>query len=221
MKKCFHIYNYFDILKAQMAIYNSTGNVDIWWQDIKMVKNLKEKYLTWSVFKKYFKMKFLSQQYYEERAKEFYELKLGSMSMKELSSKFLSLLIYVSYIINENPEIERFLGCLPTSFKDRIEFDNPKTLEEAMRKADFCYEQSKKREILPNWKNKKTSQFDQKRRGFNSNNIFENKSQNFSKNNYQITIFKNKAPQNPTTPKGKDIANNFVKNNEQKEPVKC
>ena len=65
-------------------------------------------------------------QYYEERAKEFYELNLGSMSMKELSSKFLSLLRYVPYIIDEKPKIQRFLSCLPTSFKNRIEFDNPK-----------------------------------------------------------------------------------------------
>ena len=37
-------------------------------------------------------MKFLSKQYYEERAKEFYEHRLGSMTMKELSSKVLILL---------------------------------------------------------------------------------------------------------------------------------
>ena len=83
---------------------------------------------------------------------------------------------------------------MSTSFKDRIEFDNPKTLEEALRKDDLCYEQSKKRENLPNNKNKKTSHFDHKRRGFKSNKIFESKSQNFSKNNYQRTDFKNKAP---------------------------
>ena len=111
---------------------------------------MKEKYLTWRVFKKYFKTIFLSEQYYEERAKEFYELKLGSMSTKELSSRFLSLLIYIPYIIDEKPKIQRFLSCLPTCFKDKIEFDNPKTLEEAMRKDDLCYEQGKKREILPN-----------------------------------------------------------------------
>ena len=38
---------------------------------------------------------------------------------------------------------------MATSFKDNIEFGNPKTLEEAMRKDDFCYENSMKREILP------------------------------------------------------------------------
>ena len=71
MKKYFQIYNYFDILKARMAIYNLTRKADIWWKDIKRVKNMKEKYLTWRVFKKYFKRRFLSEQYYEDRAKEY------------------------------------------------------------------------------------------------------------------------------------------------------
>ena len=77
MKKYFQIYNYSDRLKVRMAIYNLTGKVDIWWQDIKRVKNLNNKYFTWRVFKKYFKRKFLSKQYYEKISKEFYELKFG------------------------------------------------------------------------------------------------------------------------------------------------
>jgi len=35
MKKYFHIYNYSNELKERMAIYNLTGKIDIWWQDIK------------------------------------------------------------------------------------------------------------------------------------------------------------------------------------------
>ena len=50
MKKYFHIYNYSDRLKARMAIYNLIGKAVIWWQDIKRVKNIKEKYLTRRVF---------------------------------------------------------------------------------------------------------------------------------------------------------------------------
>ena len=114
------------------------------------MKKLKEKYVTWRTFKKYFKTKFLSEQYYEERAKEFYELRLGSISMKELS-KFLSLIRYVPYIIDEKPKIQRFLSCLPFSFKDIIEYANPKTLEEVMSKDKLCYEQRiNKREGVPN-----------------------------------------------------------------------
>jgi len=43
----------------------------------------------------------MSEQYYEGRAKEFYELKLGNMTMKDMCSKFLSLLHYVPYITDE------------------------------------------------------------------------------------------------------------------------
>ena len=43
MKKYFQIYNYSDRLKEQMAIYNLTEKADIWWQDIKRVKNIKGK----------------------------------------------------------------------------------------------------------------------------------------------------------------------------------
>ena len=82
----------------------------------------------------------MSEQYYEERSKEFYDLKLGPMSMKELRSEFLILIRYVPYITYENTKIQHFLSYLPASFKDRIEFENPKTLEEAMRKEEFYYE---------------------------------------------------------------------------------
>ena len=51
IKKYFQIYNYSDELKSQMAIYNLNGNTDIWWQDIKKVKGIKEIYVTWKTFK--------------------------------------------------------------------------------------------------------------------------------------------------------------------------
>ena len=54
-----------------------------------------------------------------------------------------------------------------------------------------------------------------------SNKNFGNNYRNFSRNNYQGADFKNKAQQNTIAPKGRDMPNNFVKNNEHKEPVKC
>ena len=92
----------------------------------------------------------MSEHYYEERAKEFYDLKLGTMNMKELNSKFLSLLLYVPYIVDEKPKVQRFLSNLHFCMNDITEYDNPKTLEEAMQKANFCYEQNQKRENMPN-----------------------------------------------------------------------
>ena len=84
--------------------------------------------------------------------------------MKELCSKFLSLHRYVLYIIDEKPKIQRFPSSFPLMFKERIEYDNPKTLEEAMRKENLCYDQNKnKRENVPAWKNKRTNNFDPKK----------------------------------------------------------
>ena len=53
--------------------------------------------------------------------------------MNELCSEFLSLLFYVPYIVDEKPKIRRFLRYFPPMFKEIIEYDNPKTLEDAMR----------------------------------------------------------------------------------------
>ena len=88
------------------------------------------------------------------------------MNMKELNSKFLSLLRYVPYIVDEKPKVQRFLSYLPYHIKDKIEYDNPKTLEEAMRKVNFCYEQNRKNESMMKWKAKKNNKFEQKKKEF-------------------------------------------------------
>ena len=128
----------------------------------------------------------MSEQYYEERAKEFYELKLETMNMEELNSKFLSLLRYVPYIVDEKPKVQRFLSCLPFHIKDIIEYDNPKTLEEAMRKAIFCYEQNRKKKSMSNWKAKRSNHFEHNKKGFISNrNFTNNNTRNFRNKNFQ------------------------------------
>ena len=78
------------------------------------------------------------------------------MTMKQLRGKLPSLLRYVPYIIDEKPNIHRFLSCFPIMFKEQIKYDNSKMLEEAMRKENVCYDQNKnKRESVPIWKNKR------------------------------------------------------------------
>ena len=64
------------------------------------------------------------------------------------------------YIVDEKPKVQRFLSCLPFHIKDRIEYDNPKTLEEAIIKANFCYEQNHKKGSMTNWKAKRTNNFE-------------------------------------------------------------
>jgi hypothetical protein len=98
---------------------------------------------------------------------EFFELKLGNMTMEEYEKKFLELLRYVDFIKDEKVKIHRFLSGFPSFYKDKIQFDEPKTLEEAMRKSKYLYEQSKARPTFQkSWDDKKKGKMDQRRKGF-------------------------------------------------------
>ncbi len=50
---------------------------------------------------------------------------------------------YVPYLKEEKAKIQRFTSGLSMSFKHRIEFDGPRSLEEAIRKLKCCFEQAK------------------------------------------------------------------------------
>src|SRR5882757_10383251 len=98
--------------------------------------------------------------YYDDKIKEFYELRLGQKTMEEYANKFLELLRYVRYIRDEKVKVRCFLSGLPQSYKDRIEFYELRTLEEAIRKAKYYYEESKgKSDYHKAWKDKKNEKF--------------------------------------------------------------
>jgi hypothetical protein len=67
--------------------------------------------------------------------KEFFELKLGNMTMDEYDRRFFELLKYVGFKKDEKVKIQRFLSGLPSLYSDKIQYDNPRTLEE--RKASL------------------------------------------------------------------------------------
>ena len=66
--------------------------------------------------------------------KEFFELKLGTMTMEEYEKWFFEFLNYVDSIKDEKVNIQRFLNGLPSFYSDKIQYDNPKTLEEGIRR---------------------------------------------------------------------------------------
>jgi hypothetical protein len=79
----------------------------------------------------------------------------------------LELLRYVSYIKDEKEKIQRFLSGFPAFYKDKIQFDEPKTLEETIRKAKYLYDQSKGRAYFQkSWRDKKKDKQDQRKKGF-------------------------------------------------------
>jgi len=82
----------------------------------------------------------MSKKYFDGKTKDFYELKLGQLTIKEYINKFLEMIRYVPYIKDEKVNMQQFISGLPQSFRDKIEFDEPKTLQDTIRKARYCYE---------------------------------------------------------------------------------
>lgn len=63
----------------------------------------------------------------------------------EYTSIFLELFMYVPYLEDEKAKVQRFINWMPLKFKYCIEYDEPRSLEEAIRKMKRCYEQSKQK----------------------------------------------------------------------------
>jgi hypothetical protein len=92
----------------------------MWWDRLKQAKHLDEKIIYWKQFKKYFQQQYLSNKYHDKKMQDFFELKLGNMTMDEYEKKFLQILRYVRFIRDEKVEIHRFLSGLPCLYKDTI-----------------------------------------------------------------------------------------------------
>ena len=70
-------------------------------------------------------------------------------------TKFTNLLRYVPYIREEKAKVQRFLNFLPTIYKERIKFDNPKTMDGDVCKEILCQNQfTGRNNQLKNCKNK-------------------------------------------------------------------
>jgi hypothetical protein len=87
--------------------------------------------------------------------------------MVEYEKNFLGLLKYVRFIGDEKVKIQIFLSALPAFYKEKIKYDDPKTLTKAIRKDKYLYEKGQGRESLQkSWKDKKNVKSDQRRKGF-------------------------------------------------------
>ena len=73
----------------------------MWWVQLKLVKHIDEKRISWREFKNYFQKKYFIDKYYDKKMKELFELKLGSLTTNEYESRFLEFFRYVDFIKDE------------------------------------------------------------------------------------------------------------------------
>jgi hypothetical protein len=167
IRRYFQLHNYSSNLESRISTYHLHAKVAVWWDQLKQVEHVNETRITWKQFKKYFQKEYLSENFYDNKMQDFFELRLGRMTMEEYKNNFLGLLKYVRFIGNEKVKIQRFLSGFPTFYKENIKYDEPKTLTEAIRKAKYLYEKVHGRESMhKSWKDKKNAKFGQRRKGF-------------------------------------------------------
>ena len=107
------------------------------------------------------------ERYYDEKSKDFNDLRLRMLTMENFVTKFVNLQRYVPYLRDENDRFYRFIGYLPPTYKENIEFDIRKPMDEEIGKEKLCYDLFKQWSALTkNWKNKKNEKSDQRKKGF-------------------------------------------------------
>eukprot|EP00253_Pinus_taeda_P033796 PITA_33796 len=164
MNKYFQLYEYDHNFKARLDIFQLQGKATLWWEEVKIVKGVMEQTITWENFQRYFKERYLTERFYDEKVREFHDLWLGQQTMDEFITRFTSLLCYVPYIREEKEKVQRFVSSLPPYMWERIEFDNPNSMDEVIRKARIFYQQSKQ-------KGETASKKWNERKGFKSNGL--------------------------------------------------
>ena len=110
MRKFFRLHDYSENMKENISTFSLKGKQDIWWEYVKNVKGICEDDLTWHEFDRLFKKKYLLERYFDDKAKEFYELQMDSMIEDEYTSRFLQLLRYVPYLKEENSKVQIFIS---------------------------------------------------------------------------------------------------------------
>jgi predicted aspartyl protease len=161
MNKYFQLQNYSAHAEGRIAMYQLKGKASMWWDQFVQVQHIREKEVTWKEFKRY-----LTKRYYDRKMREFFELKLGSMTIDEYEQSFLELLKYVPFIKDEAVKIQRYLSGLPPSIGDKIQYDDPKTMEETIRREKCLYEQQREKPTFRKaWDDQKRVKKEQRQKG--------------------------------------------------------
>jgi hypothetical protein len=155
MRKYFQFHNYSSSAEGRIFIYHLKGKASMWWDQYVQVQCIDENKVTWKEFKRYFQIKYLTKRYYDKKNTYFFEFNLGSMTIDEYNIRFLELQKYVSFIKDEKVKIQGYLSGIPLLISEKMQYGDPKTLEETIRRARFLYDRKKGKESYQkSWEDK-------------------------------------------------------------------
>jgi hypothetical protein len=177
MRKYFQLQDYSFHAEGRIAMYQMKGKTSMWWDQLVQVKHIKEKDITWKEFKRYFEYKYLTKIYYDSKMKEVFEVKLTDMTIDEYEQRFLELLKCVPFNKDEIVKIQRYLSGLQPCIGNNIQYDDPKTMEENIRREKCLCEQQREKPTFWNaWDEQKKFKKEKRHKG-NKTSFFKNSPQ--------------------------------------------
>jgi hypothetical protein len=176
MRKYFQLHNYSFHVEGRIVFYQLKGKPSMWWDQLVQVQHIREKSVTYKELKNHFEKKYLTKRYYDKKMKEFFELKLGNMSIDGYERRFLEILKYVSFNKYETIKIHRYLNGMSYFINDKIQYDDRKNLEETIRRDKCLYDQHKGKPTFQRaWEHKMKFNMEHRKKG-NTPPFFKNSS---------------------------------------------
>jgi len=122
MEKIFRVMNCVDNQKVNYAVFMLIGEVEYWWDGIKRLLEGGRIIITWDVFRTKFLEKYFPNDVRRAKEIEFMQLKQGSMTVGEYTSKFEELGKYSTffYHLEERMKCIKFENGLRNELREAI-----------------------------------------------------------------------------------------------------
>ena len=107
-----------DVTKIRLATFQLEGDSQVWWDSVKASINLEA--ITWEEFRELFMGKFFPASARHAKAREFLELKYGTMTILEYVAKFTELVHFRDdYVASDMAKVRKFEDGLKFSIRGK------------------------------------------------------------------------------------------------------
>ncbi|KZV20776.1 hypothetical protein F511_04134 [Dorcoceras hygrometricum] len=136
MEDLFDTLEYAPEKRLKLAVLQLRDNTQRWWRGNSRILRESGAMITWESFCAAFRQEYTPESYYNNREREFDNLKQGDMKVAEYARQFSSLLMYVSYVSNqERTKRNKFLKGLRPDLFQMVLSSSPTTYAEAVDRA--------------------------------------------------------------------------------------
>ena len=106
-------------IKIRLEAFQLEGESQVWWDWVKTSRYLEA--MTWAEFHELFMRKYFPETARHEKAREFLELKQGTMTMMEYVAKFTELArFFDDYVATNMAKVRKFEDSMKLSIRGKI-----------------------------------------------------------------------------------------------------